>query len=186
MAVGHQGIQCISLISFTPVDRTRLRKPPRLMHSRCSSYAKKERKSNYMKRMIIGVLFSLVYNFSVGQAIAVEQVAEFPGGLSKFYEFLSKNIKYPKDARKKGISGKVYIEFFIKENGEIDKDSLRAVPKEEIIKSIGAARASDIVIDESLELEAMRVIRNSPKWIPGSRRDVPVRQKIVLPIEFKR
>lgn len=34
MAVGHQGIQCIFLISFTPVDRTRLRKPPRLMHSR--------------------------------------------------------------------------------------------------------------------------------------------------------
>jgi hypothetical protein len=35
MAVGHQGIQCIFLISFIPEDRTRLRKPPRLMHSRC-------------------------------------------------------------------------------------------------------------------------------------------------------
>jgi hypothetical protein len=34
MAVGHQGIKSIFLISFTPVDRTRLRKPPRLMHSR--------------------------------------------------------------------------------------------------------------------------------------------------------
>jgi periplasmic protein TonB len=137
-----------------------------------------------MQKMIIGVLFILVFNFSIGQTIAVEQVAEFPGGLSKFYDYLNKNIKYPKDAKKKGISGKVYIEFFVKENGEVDKDSLRAVPKEEIIKSIGAARASDIVMDESLELEAMRVIRNCPKWIPGSRRDVPVRQKIVLPIAF--
>lgn len=36
MAVGHQGIKSIFLISFTPVDRTRLRKPPRLMHSRCA------------------------------------------------------------------------------------------------------------------------------------------------------
>jgi len=35
MAVGHPGIKSIFLISFTPVDRTRLRKPPRLMHSRC-------------------------------------------------------------------------------------------------------------------------------------------------------
>lgn len=139
-----------------------------------------------MKQTFIGSLLILITNFSIGQTVAVEQLAEFPGGLPKFYEYLSKNIKYPKEARKKGISGKVFIEFFIKENGEVDQDSLRAVPKEEMIKSVGTARASDIVTDESLELEAIRVIRNSPKWKPGSRRDVPVKQKIVLPVTFKK
>ncbi len=139
-----------------------------------------------MKKIILGAIFSLVINFCMGQVVAIEQTAEFPGGLLKFYEYLNNSIKYPKEARKKGITGKVYIEFFVKENGEIDKDSLRAVSKEELIKSIGEARALDIVIDESLELEAIRVIRNCPKWIPGSRRDVPVRQKILIPIEFKK
>jgi periplasmic protein TonB len=138
-----------------------------------------------MKKIISVLIFGLIINYSIGQAI-VEQPAEFPGGLSKFYDYLSKTIKYPKEARKKGISGRVYIEFCINTNGEVDQDSIRAVSREEMIKTVGEARVGDMVADESLVREAKRAILSSPKWIPGSQSDVAVRQKIVLPIMFKR
>ena len=76
------------------------------------------------------------------------------------------------------------MEFFIKENGEVDKDSIRALSREEVVMSVGEAGASSAVYHESLEREAIRVLRNSPKWIPGSLRDVPTRQKMVLPLKF--
>jgi len=60
MAVGHPGIQSNFLISFTPVDRTRLRKPPRLMHSRWQQC--------FLGQMrlliIIGLVFITVDNFA--------------------------------------------------------------------------------------------------------------------------
>lgn len=122
----------------------------------------------------------------MAQTIAVEKTAEFPGGYLKFYEYLNKNIKFPKEARKAGVSGKVFIEFFVKETGEIDKDSVRSISKEEVSKSMGEFAVKDFVQNEALEAEAIRVVRNSPRWNPGSLRGEPKRQKIIIPVAFKR
>ena len=114
--------------------------------------------------------------------VAVEQMAEFPGGLRKFYDYVGQNLKYPKEAKKQGIQGTVLIQFIVTESGAIERDSVRAISKEEYR---GPRLNSDIVKSEALENEAIRVIRNSPKWIPGSIRGKPTRQKITFPFVFK-
>jgi protein TonB len=93
--------------------------------------------------------------------------AQPEGGLHAFYEFVSKKIKYPAQARRLGIEGKVFVEFIVERDGTLS--NVRT------IDGIGAG------CDE----EAARVVTMSPKWKPGKQRGKPVRQKMVIPINFK-
>ena len=77
------------------------------------------------------------------------------------------NMKYPKDARRRGIQGKVFVQFKINEEGRL--------VEVETIKGIGVG------CDE----EAERVVNNSPEWIPGKQRGQPVKVKMILPLTFK-
>lgn len=97
----------------------------------------------------------------------VEDAAEFPGGVQAFYKFVQTKMKYPAQARRMGIEGKVYVQFIV------DKDG--SVTDVQAVKGIGAG------CDE----EAVRVLQSSPKWSPPKQRGVPVKQKIILPITFK-
>ena len=76
-------------------------------------------------------------------------------------------MKYPSQARRMGIEGRVFVEFIVDKDGTLT--NVKA------IKGIGAG------CDE----EAERVIKNHPKWNPGKQRGKAVKQKIVLPITFK-
>jgi periplasmic protein TonB len=97
----------------------------------------------------------------------VEETAAPIGGMSAFYEYVGKKIKYPAQARRMNIEGRVFVEFVIEKDGSItDVKS---------IKGIGAG------CDE----EAERILKSAPKWKPGKQRGKPVRQKMVLPIMFK-
>ncbi len=96
----------------------------------------------------------------------VEKQPEPVGGMSAFYQFVSKNLQYPMLARRNNIEGRVYIEFVV------EKDGLLTDIK--IIKGIGGG------CDE----EAIRIIESAPKWNPGKQRGRPVRVKMVLPILF--
>jgi protein TonB len=98
--------------------------------------------------------------------------AEFVGGMSKFYKFIGKKLRYPKDAKRQKMEGRVYVEFFIDKDGSIPPDSVRVVRG----------------FFESCDKEAVRIIRASPRWIPGRVVDTgePVAQRMVLPIMFKR
>jgi periplasmic protein TonB len=97
----------------------------------------------------------------------VEDNAAFPGGRQAYIKYLKKNLKYPNQARRMGIEGKVYVQFIIDKKGKISE--VKAV------KGIGAG------CDE----EAVRVIRNSPNWSPGKQRGRPVKQRMIIPIVFK-
>jgi TonB family protein len=96
----------------------------------------------------------------------VDETAIFPGGMPKFYEFIAQELRYPAEARKKGIEGKIFIEFVIEKDGTLSNLA--------ILKNV----------DETLDAEAMRVMALSPKWTPGRQRGEIVRQKMVLPIAF--
>ena len=120
-------------------------------------------------------------------SIAVfDEAATFPGGMIKFYEYLRNNIVYPKDAKKQKVKGTVYIEFCIKEDGYVDKDSVRALPIEFLLENLPPNQNGQELIElpQSCKDEAIRVIRNSPKWNPGKHRDIPVKQRMVMPISF--
>lgn len=89
------------------------------------------------------------------------------GGMAAFYEYIGKKLKYPAQARRMGIEGKVFVEFVVDKDGTIT--DVKA------IKGIGAG------CDE----EAIRVIQASPKWNPGKQRGRPVKVRMILPITFK-
>lgn len=97
----------------------------------------------------------------------VEDPAMPPGGYAAFYEFVQKKMKYPAQARRMGIEGKVYVQFVVDTDGSLT--DVKAV------KGIGAG------CDE----EAVRVIKLAPKWSPPKQRGKPVKQRIILPITFK-
>jgi periplasmic protein TonB len=97
----------------------------------------------------------------------VESTAEPKGGLAAFYQSVSEQIKYPAQARRMRVEGKVFVEFVVGKDGKIT--DVRAV------KGIGAG------CDE----EAVRIIASSPPWNPGKQRGKPVRQRMVLPIIFR-
>ncbi len=96
----------------------------------------------------------------------VDESASFPGGMDALYKFVGSEISYPEDARKKGISGKVFIEFIVEPDGSVT--------------NVGVKKS----LHESIDQEAVRVITNSPKWIPGKQNGKAVRQKLVLPVVF--
>jgi protein TonB len=99
--------------------------------------------------------------------LVVEESAAPIGGMPAFYTFVQKKLKYPAQARRMGIEGKVFVEFVIEKDGSITDVKF--------IKGIGAG------CDE----EAVRVVQSAPKWKPGKQRGKPVRQRMVLPIAFK-
>lgn len=97
----------------------------------------------------------------------VEEPASPKGGMPAFYKYVFDKMKYPPQARRMGIEGKVFVEFVIGKDGAIS--DVRAV------KGIGAG------CDE----EAVRVIQGAPAWSPGKQRGKSVKQRMVLPITFK-
>ncbi len=79
----------------------------------------------------------------------VEHMPEFPGGDLELRKFIAANIKYPEEAKAKGLSGKVFVQFIIDKNGDVVNPKI--------------ARGIDPILDN----EAIRVIQSLPKWKPG-------------------
>lgn len=99
--------------------------------------------------------------------VIVEEMPSPVGGMSAFYGFLGKAMKYPKQARRMGIEGKVYVQFIIGKEGNITEL--------EVMRGIGAG------CDE----EALRVLGMAPAWHAGKQRGRPVKVKMIVPIVFK-
>ena len=97
----------------------------------------------------------------------VEVDPEFPGGIEALIKYLSENIKYPEQAKKDKIQGKVYISFVVEKDG--------SVADAKVLRGIGGG------CDE----EALRVVNAMPKWTPGKQRNTPVRVQFNLPVVFK-
>jgi TonB family protein len=96
----------------------------------------------------------------------VEEKAQFPGGQDSLYKYLAAEIKYPAKALERKKAGKVYVEFVIDENGSV--------------KGVRVKRNGD----PDLDAEAIRVIKNMPKWTPAKVIGKPVRSMTVLPVKF--
>jgi len=98
----------------------------------------------------------------------VEEMPAFPnGGEAAMYGYIQKNIRYPQMAVDANITGKVFVNFVVDQNGNI--------AEVKVLRGIGGG------CDE----EAIRVIKSMPKWSPGKQRGKPVRVKYTLPVNFK-
>ena len=97
---------------------------------------------------------------------ALDQMPEFPGGMEALNTYLRNNIRYPQEAQKAGIQGRVIIQFIVSKDGSITDA--------EVVESV----------DPQLDAEALRLIKNMPRWKPGMRKGQAIRVKQTLPIRF--
>jgi protein TonB len=96
----------------------------------------------------------------------VEEMPEFPGGEKALHQYLASSIEYPVIAQENGIQGRVYVKFVVNTDGSIT--------------DVEIARG----VDPSLDKEALRVVKNMPKWKPGKQRGKAVRVSYTVPINF--
>lgn len=104
--------------------------------------------------------------------VIVEESAHPVGGMSAFYKEIAGQLigRYPKDARQRGIQGKVFVEFVIERDGTLTNFK--------VIKGVYPS------LDE-LALRVVELSQINVKWAPGLQRGKPVRQKYTLPIIFR-
>ncbi|HBL75124.1 MAG: hypothetical protein A2W90_15175 [Bacteroidetes bacterium GWF2_42_66] len=95
-----------------------------------------------------------------------DEMPEFPGGIPSLLKFINSSIKYPVIAQENGIHGKVIITFVIDKTGEVT--------------NVRVFRG----IDQALDAEALRVVKNLPKWKPGKQNGKPVKVNYNVPINF--
>ena len=95
-----------------------------------------------------------------------ETFPQFPGGHIALFEYLSKNIKFPKAKENEDVKVRVVTTFTVEKDGSITDAK--------IVRSQG----------EAFDNEALRVINGMPKWIPGMQNGKAVSVKYTLPITF--
>ncbi len=96
----------------------------------------------------------------------VEEMPEFPGGISALKAYVANTIEYPATALENGIQGKVYVNFIVAKDGSVTDANV------------------EISVDPSLNKEALRIVNNMPKWKPGSQAGEPVSVSYTVPINF--
>ena len=96
-----------------------------------------------------------------------DKTPEYKRGINFLYQFVAINIKYPKEARKKGVEGKVFVGFVVDERGRVSEVST--------LRGIGYG------CDE----EAERVLNQANNWIPGEVNGEAVKSFVVIPVVFK-
>lgn len=96
-----------------------------------------------------------------------EVMPEYNGGNKALLQYLANNFKVPAYARENGIAGKIFVEFVINKNGEVEQ--------EKIVRGIGGG------CDE----EALRVIRSMPKWKAGRQNGNEVNVRFRLPFHVQ-
>ncbi len=96
-----------------------------------------------------------------------ETLPQFPGGISAFGKFLGRTLRYPADAQRNGIQGRVMLSFVVEKDGSLTD-----------IHPVGKSPSP------LLTEEATRVLNESPKWLPGMRYGRAVRVKYTVPIVF--
>lgn len=99
--------------------------------------------------------------------MVAEQMPEYPGGMKEMLKFLQENVKYPANAMKNNVQGRVIVQFVVEKDG---------TPTEfKVLRSV----------DPDLDAEALRVMKAMPKWKPGMQKGQVVRVKFTVPVSFK-
>lgn len=98
-----------------------------------------------------------------------EIMPEFPGGTDSLMLFIKQRLTYPKWEKRNKIQGTVYVQFTVDTTGEILN------PK--ILKSVEGSRHFD--------KEVMRVLKEMPKWKPGSTNGKRTAVQFNLPFKFE-
>ena len=119
--------------------------------------------------MILGMMDEPIYDGEIDDDTyfqVVDEEPSFPGGMEAMYKFLAENIKYPQEAKDNNISGRVFVSFIVEPDGSITNPRL--------LRDIGGGCGQ----------EAIRVVKNMPRWKPGKNCGEAVRVQFNLPVNF--
>jgi TonB family protein len=99
--------------------------------------------------------------------VVVEEMPKFSyEGITEVREYFAKNVQYPKEAREKGIQGRVFVSFIVNRDGSVS--------------DVKVERGVDPLLDN----EVVRMVENMPKWTPGKQRGQAVRVAYTFPVIF--
>lgn len=90
----------------------------------------------------------------------------YPGGMDSFYKQIASNLSYPKEAAEKKIEGSVLMSFIVEKDGTVSE--------------VKVTRKLGFGLDE----EAIKAVKTSKKWNPGTQDGRPVRVKYNIPVKF--
>ncbi len=130
----------------------------------------------FLKLLLFIIIFISTQNVSEAQIASVapemiykmtEQPPKPEGGMYAFYEYTQDNLKRPKEAISKGVRGNVFVQFIVEKNGSLSNIK--------VIKGIGSG------CDE----EVVKLLENSPKWIPGVQKGKKVRVQKTMSIQVR-
>ena len=100
-----------------------------------------------------------------------EIMPQYPGGDAALFDYIKKNLRYPQEAKNKGIQGRVIVRFIIETDGSISDVK--------VVKPV----------DSLLNNEAVRIVKSMPRWKPGglmSKGKTELKRiKYTIPINFK-
>jgi len=91
----------------------------------------------------------------------------YMGGINSFLQYVGAVFTYPKDAIERGIGGRLSVSFIVEKDGTVSE-----------VKTLNS-------LSRSIDAEAIRVVKRSPKWIPGTMHGIPVRVAYNLPLLLK-
>ena len=97
----------------------------------------------------------------------IEKMPQYPGGAKELMSYIARNIKYPVEAQKKGIQGKLIVQFVVTKSGKVEKAK--------VIRGV----------DPSIDQEGIRLVNLLPDWIPGEQNGKKVSVYYTLPIYFR-
>src|SRR5574344_1169560 len=96
-----------------------------------------------------------------------EKLPDFKGGKIEMFKFIANHIRYPKNAQKKGIQGRVIVTFVVTKTGKITNANIAHS------------------VDPELDAEALRVVNSMPDWTPAYQNNEAVNAKYTVPITFR-
>ncbi len=106
-------------------------------------------------------------NSESGEVFSLEKIEfkpRFSGGLTTFYKYIAENFHVPEE---EGLSGKIMVSFIVETDGSLSNIK--------VLRDIGYGSGA----------EALRVLKTSPKWVPGKQNGIPVRVEYTLPINIR-
>lgn len=93
--------------------------------------------------------------------------AQYPGGMDAFYQYLAQELKYPREARTAGVTGRTWVQFVVERDGTLSEI--------ETVKGIGGGRDEEVV----------RVLEGASDFVPAQQRGRNVRVRMVVPVTFQ-
>jgi TonB family C-terminal domain len=95
-----------------------------------------------------------------------EVFPQFPGGADALRKYIKDNLIFPEESAKNNVQGKVEVNFVVTKTGAIEKVIVMTS------------------LDKYCDAEAIRLIKNMPKWIPGKVNGVPADMHRVIAVDF--